>query len=73
MEHFPQHSQKGVCNKIFTPKETCPSTLNLYIVLQHLYEGWLILHVCQYVFQNHFKSRKIYMYSYADIIIHIIS
>ena len=23
--------------------------------------GWLILHVCQYVFQNHVKSRKIYM------------
>ena len=28
MEHFPQHPQKGVCNKIFTIKETCPPTLN---------------------------------------------
>ena len=60
MEHFPQHPQKGVCNEIFTTKETCPPTLNF--VLQDLYEGGgLILHVCQYVFQNHLKSRKIYM------------
>ena len=28
MEHFPQHPQKGVCNEIFTTKETCPPTLN---------------------------------------------
>ena len=27
-EHFPQHPQKGVCNEIFTTKETCPPTLN---------------------------------------------
>ena len=37
MEHFPQHPQKGVCNEIFTTKETCPPTLNF--VLQDLYEG----------------------------------
>ena len=28
MQHFPQHSQKGVCNEIFITKETCPPTLN---------------------------------------------
>ena len=28
MEHFLQHPQKGVCNEIFTTKETCPPTLN---------------------------------------------
>ena len=32
-EHFPQPPQKGVCNEIFTTKETCPSP---YIVLQDL-------------------------------------
>ena len=28
------------------------SPLILYIVLQDLYEGGIILHVCQYMFQN---------------------
>ena len=36
--------------------------------------GGLILHVCQYVFQNHLKSRKIIIHvGYADIIILMIS
>ena len=35
-EHFPQPPQKGVYNEIFTTKETCPSPLILYIVLQDL-------------------------------------
>ena len=69
MEHFPQHPQKAVCNEIFTTKETCPPTLNLVycftgFIIFIIYRGGgggLILHVCQYVFQNHLKSRKIYM------------
>ena len=33
-----------------------------------LYEGGgLILHVCQYVFQNHLKSRKIYNYIHDQL------
>ena len=28
MQHFPQHPRKGVCNEIFTIKETCSPTLN---------------------------------------------
>ena len=61
MEHFPQHPQKGVCNEIFTTKETCPPTLNFVYCFTGFICRGLILHVCQYVFQNHLKSRKIYM------------
>ena len=42
-------------------KKHVPLPEMLYNVLQDFYEGGLILHVCQYVFQNHVKSRKIYM------------
>ena len=62
MEHFPQYPQKGVCNEIFPTKETCPPPLKFCILFYKFYmKGGLILHVFQYVFQNHVKSRKIYM------------
>ena len=40
-------------------------TLNFAYCYTGFIGGGLILHVCQYVFQNHVKSRKIYMYMYA--------
>ena len=52
----------GVCNEIFTTKETCPPpTLNCVYCFTGFIGRGLILHVCQYSFQNHVKSRKIYM------------
>ena len=48
MEHFPQHPQKGVCNEIFTTKETCPPTLNfVYCFTGFIWrgEGWFYMFV----------------------------
>ena len=45
-EHFPQSSQKGVCNKIFTTKETYPHVLKFFILFYRLIGRGLILQIC---------------------------
>ena len=66
MEHFPQNThRKGCAMKFLQLKKRVPPPWILYIVLQDLYEGGGADFACLsvYVFQNHVKSRKIYMYA----------
>ena len=59
-EHFPQPRQKGMCNIIFTSKETCPH-LKFCILFYRIYRklGRLILHVyvCICILKFKIKSR----------------
>ena len=61
-EHFPQPPQKE-CAMKFSPLKKHAPHLKLCILFYRIYRKrpGLILHVCQYSFQNHVKSRKIYI------------
>ena len=56
--------RKGYAMKFSQRKKHVPD-LKFCVLFYRIYMkgGGLILHVCQYVFQNHLKSRKIYMYT----------
>ena len=53
----------------FSPLKKHPPHLKLCILFYRIYRKGpgLILHVCQYSFQNHVKSRKNIHIGYADI------